>query len=217
MGRALFQAPALGESGQMSVLAGGEGLSFRDQLAIARSKIKTVAELGDIARQQRARGAALCCAMASSICVHMGHVRHLEAARREGDVLIVTVTADRFVNKGPGRPIFPELLRAEMLAALEYVDWVGINHAPIAENVLDTVKPDVYVKGSDYENPEDDITGKIADERDAVERHGGRLVFTKDITFSSSSLINRYLNVYDPPLRDFLDADARERRGRSGC
>src|SRR6202035_660638 len=112
------------------------------------------------------------------------------------------ITADRFVNKGPGRPIFSERMRAEMLAALEYVDWVGINHGSSAEPVLDAVKPDVYVKGSDYENPEEDITGKIAVERDAVERHGGRIVFTKDITFSSSTLINRYLDVYDPPLRD---------------
>jgi bifunctional ADP-heptose synthase (sugar kinase/adenylyltransferase) len=120
-------------------------------------------------------------------------------------MLIVTTTADRFVNKGPGRPIFPERMRAELIAAIEYVDWVGINDGPSAEPVLATVKPDVYVKGSDYENPEDDITGRISDEREAVERHGGRIVFTRDITFSSSSLINRYLDVYDPPLRDFLD------------
>ena len=96
-------------------------------------------------------------------------------------------------------------MRAEMLGALEYVDWVGVNHAPSAESVLEIVKPDIYVKGSDYENPEDDISGQIVQEREAVEKHGGRLVFTKDITFSSSSLINKYLNVYDPPLRDFLD------------
>ena len=83
-------------------------------------------------------------------------------------------------TEGPGRPIFPEGLRAEMLAACQYVDWVAVNHAPTAENVLDTVRPSVYVKGSDYENPEDDITGKIRAEKDAVEQHGGRLVFTKD-------------------------------------
>jgi rfaE bifunctional protein nucleotidyltransferase chain/domain len=138
--------------------------------------------------------------------VHMGHVRHLEAARSEGDVLVVTLTADRFVNMGPGRPIFGQEMRAEMLAALEYVDYVAVNHAPDAAAVLDAIKPDVYVKGSDYENPEDDITGKINQERAAVERHGGRLIFTRDITFSSSNLINRYLDIYDPALRDFLSA-----------
>jgi len=171
----------------------------------AREKIHSIADLARIADEARdiRRRVVLCHGVFD--LVHMGHVRHLEAARQEGDVLMVTVTADRFVNKGPGRPIFGQKVRAEMLAALEYVDYVGINEEPDAESLLDTIRPDVYVKGSDYENPEDDITGKIASERDAVERHGGRLVFTHDITFSSSSLINRYLDVYDPPLRDFLD------------
>jgi rfaE bifunctional protein nucleotidyltransferase chain/domain len=176
----------------------------------AREKVKTLEELGTIAAAARAAGRAVALAHGVFDLVHMGHVRHLEAARREGDILIVTVTADAYVNKGPGRPIFPELMRAEMLGALEYVDWVGVNRSPSAEIVLDTVKPDVYVKGSDYENPEEDITGRIVQEKDAVEKHGGRLVFTKDITFSSSSLINRYLNVYDPPLRDFLERMRRD-------
>ena len=171
----------------------------------ARDKILSVKELGLIVEKLRGgdRTVVLCHGVFD--LVHMGHVRHLEAARQEGDVLVVTVTADKFVNKGPGRPIFSQEMRAEMLAALEYVDYVGVNHGPDAEAVLDTIKPDVYVKGSDYENPEDDITGKISSERNVVERHGGRLVFTRDITFSSSSLINRYLDVYDPPMRDFLD------------
>jgi rfaE bifunctional protein nucleotidyltransferase chain/domain len=172
---------------------------------VARDKVRTIEQLTDIAETLRKEGKSVALCHGVFDLVHMGHVRHLEAARREGDVLIVTITADRFVNKGPGRPIFSERMRAEMLAALEYVDWVSINHGSSAESVLDAIKPDVYVKGSDYENPEEDITGKIAVERDAVERHGGRIVFTKDITFSSSTLINRYLDVYDPPLRDFLD------------
>lgn len=171
----------------------------------ARDKVKTVEQLSEIATAARAAGRSVVLCHGVFDLVHMGHVRHLEAARREGDLLIVTITADQFVNKGPGRPIFPEMMRAEMLGALEYVDYVGINHGPSAEVVLDTIKPDIYVKGSDYENPEEDITGKISAEKESVEKHGGRLIFTKDITFSSSSLINKYLNIYDPPLRDFLD------------
>ncbi len=172
---------------------------------IARDKVKSIEELALIAETARAEGRTVALCHGVFDLVHLGHVRHIEAARREGDLLIVTLTADRYVNKGPGRPIFPEVMRAEMLAALEYVDWVGVNQGPSAEPLLDTIKPDVYVKGSDYENPEEDITGKISSERETVERHGGRVVFTKDITFSSSTLINRYLDVYDPPLRDFLE------------
>jgi rfaE bifunctional protein nucleotidyltransferase chain/domain len=170
----------------------------------ARDKVRSLQELGQIARHAQADGKAVVLAHGVFDLVHMGHVRHLEGACREGDILIVTVTADKFVNKGPGRPIFNQEMRAEMLAAIGYVDWVGINHASSAENVLDEVRPDVYVKGSDYENPEDDVTGQIQIEREAVEQHGGRLVLTKDITYSSSSLINNYLDVYDRPLRDYL-------------
>ena len=172
----------------------------------ARNKVKTLDELKVIADEAREAGLKIVLCHGVYDLVHMGHVRHLEAARREGDVLIVTTTADHLVNKGPGRPIFTESLRAEMLAALEYVDWVGISQAPSAEAVLNTIRPDVYVKGADYENPDDDVTGNIGRERDVVEKHGGRMVITKDISFSSSKLINQYLNVYDRPLRDYLDS-----------
>ncbi|BAE48866.1 ADP-heptose synthase [Paramagnetospirillum magneticum AMB-1] len=172
----------------------------------ARDKVQSIESLAERAEKAREAGKTVVLCHGVFDLVHLGHVRHVEAARREGDILFVTLTADRFVNKGPGRPIFSENMRAEMLAALACVDGVGVNHGSSAESVLDAIKPDIYVKGSDYENPDEDITGKINSEREAVERHGGRVVFTKDITFSSSSLINRYLDVYDPPLRDCLNS-----------
>lgn len=171
----------------------------------ARDKMRRLEDLAALAAQIRAEGKTVVLCHGVFDLLHMGHVRHFEAARREGDVLMVSVTADRYVNKGPGRPIFPEHVRAEMLAAIGYIDFVAVNDRPTAEEPLRLIRPDVYVKGSDYENPEEDVTGGIARERDALEEHGGRLVFTKDITFSSSTLINRYLDVYDPPLRDYLD------------
>ncbi len=176
-----------------------------EKLQSQLDKIQTIENLANLAREVQKNGRKVVLCHGVFDLVHMGHVRHLEVARREGDILIVTTTADAHVNKGPGRPIFTEQLRAEMLAALQGVDWVGINHGPTAESLLDTIRPDVYVKGSDYENPEDDVTGMIVRERDAVEKHGGKIVFTNDITFSSSELINKYLGVYDPPLQDYLD------------
>lgn len=171
----------------------------------ARSKIHSLDGLAQLARaaQSEHRSVALCHGVFDLL--HLGHVRHLEAARRQGDYLIVTLTADEFVNKGPGRPVFTEQLRAEMLAALEYVDAVGINSGPSAETVIRTVRPDIYIKGSDYVDADKDITGKIKAERDAVEEFGGRIVFTDEITFSSSTLINKYLNVYDPSLQHYLE------------
>lgn len=169
------------------------------------SKIRDVAALGEIARTARSQGKTVVLAHGTFDLMHFGHVRHLQAARNEGDVLIVTVTADGFVNKGPGRPVFTHGIRAEMLASLEAVDYVGINEEPTSEGVLRTIRPDVYVKGSDYANAEDDVTGKINDEQAVVRSYGGRTVFTDEVTYSSSSLINRHLDVYDPPLREFLN------------
>lgn len=170
-----------------------------------RDKIRTVEDLGRIAESLRQSGSKVVLAHGVFDLLHMGHVRHLTEARAHGDVLVVTLTADAFVNKGPGKPVFSEMLRAEMLSALAFVDWVAINHAPDAEPVLHAIRPDVYVKGSDYSDPGTDVTGKISREREAVETHGGRLVFTDDITFSSSELLNRHFDVYEPQVRDFLD------------
>ena len=168
-------------------------------------KIKSISELAEIAERIRKSGRTIALCHGVFDLIHFGHLRHIELARKEADVLMVTVTADQFVNKGPGRPIFPESMRAQMLGAIEVVDFVGINYAASAESVISAIRPDVYVKGSDYENAEDDLTGKIGVERETVERHGGRLVFTKDLSFSSSSLINRFVDIYDPPLREFLE------------
>lgn len=168
-------------------------------------KIRDLAGMAEAAAAARAAGNKVALAHGTFDLLHMGHVRHLQAARAHGDMLFVTVTCDAMVNKGPGRPVFTEQLRAEMIAALGCVDCVAVNLAPTAVNVIETVQPDVYVKGSDYANPDDDITGKINDEREAVEAYGGRIEFTDDITFSSSNLINRYLDVFDPALREYLD------------
>ncbi len=119
--------------------------------------------------------------------VHPGHIRHLRWARAQGDALLVTITADQGVNKGVGRPLIPHDLRAENLASLDMVDAVHVVEAPTAEGILRAVQPDVYVKGREYQSNEDP---RFAAEREAVEAHGGRVVFSSgDIVFSSSALI----------------------------
>ena len=138
--------------------------------------------------------------------IHAGHIRYLKSAKNEGDILFVTVTADEFVNKGPGRPVFPQDLRVENLGFLSFVDFVAVNNAPTAVNVLSEVKPHAYVKGPDYKNMEDDITGNIHAEKKAVEAHGGKIVFTDDITFSSTSLLNEHFGVFPNETKDYLNS-----------
>jgi rfaE bifunctional protein nucleotidyltransferase chain/domain len=173
--------------------------------ASPRDKIGTPAEVAAVCEQGRRAGQIIVQAHGTFDLLHLGHVRHLEAARKLGDMLIVTVTADRFVNKGPGRPVFNAELRAEMLATLEYVDWVAINDSADAVSAIERIRPSIYIKGQDYQNPQGDITGKITLERDAVEAHGGKIHFTDEVTFSSTELINRHLNVFEPHIREHLD------------
>ncbi len=169
-----------------------------------REKITTLKEVALVAQQLRQSGKTIVQAHGTFDLLHIGHVRHLEAARDLGDALIVTVTSDRLVNKGPDRPVFTEDLRAEMLASLGHVDYVAINHEPDAVNAITMIRPDVYVKGQDYEQPETDVTTRIVAERHAVEAHGGHIHFTHEIMFSSSELINQHFNIYEPGVGRLL-------------
>jgi rfaE bifunctional protein nucleotidyltransferase chain/domain len=169
-------------------------------------KIVPLARLGAIADRLRSERRSIVLAHGSFDLLHIGHVRHLQAARSHGDALFVTITADAFINKGPGRPVFPESLRSEMLASLEIVDYVGVVAGPDALPAIQAIQPNVYIKGQDYRYPEGDITGRIVAERETVERYGGRIVFTEEITYSSTELINQHLNIFDPHTREHLDS-----------
>ena len=102
--------------------------------------------------------------------LHIGHIRHFEQAKCMGDTLVVTITPDRFVDKGPHRPAFTETLRAEAVASLDSVDFVAVNNWPTAEETLRLLRPDFYVKGSEFRNTQSDITGKIAKEEKIVRK-----------------------------------------------
>lgn len=150
-------------------------------------KILTTSELRAVRAELTRDGRRLVQCHGCFDIVHPGHVRHLQQARRLGDALLVTVTSDAGVDKGPGRPLFSEDLRAESLAALDCVDYVHINHQPSAADLLEITRPDVYVKGREYETNTDP---RFAREREVVESHGGRVVFSSgDVVFSSTALI----------------------------
>ncbi|MFQ5481362.1 MAG: PfkB family carbohydrate kinase [Nitrospinaceae bacterium] len=168
---------------------------------------KKILSLKDLARKSaelRAKGKVVVLCHGTFDLLHTGHIRHLQLARKEGDFLMVTVTADRHVNKGPDRPVFKEDMRAENLAALACVDFVALNQAPTAVNVIAEIQPTCYIKGSEYRDEASDVTGNIVHEKSAVESCGGRLVFTDDITFSSTHLLNEYFGLFPPETRKYL-------------
>ncbi len=139
--------------------------------------------------------------------VHPGHIRYFSSAKKHGDILVVTLTADRFVRKGPGRPVFNEKLRAEFLAAIELVDYIAVSNSYSATVAIQAIRPDVYVKGPDYKyrKPNPSVSRNLGNEEAAVVSGGGKLVFTDDVLFSSSHLINEYMDVYDKKTKGFLD------------
>jgi rfaE bifunctional protein nucleotidyltransferase chain/domain len=114
---------------------------------------------------------------------HYGHLLYLSYARGLGDKLRVSVTADRYVNKGPGRPVFNQGQRMEMLWALRFVDRVILSDAPTPEQVIREVRPNIYVKHVEYR-------GKLP-EQALVEELGGRVVFAETPKFSSTELMGR--------------------------
>lgn len=168
------------------------------------SKIKKLSELKNIIEECKKQNKKIAHCHGVFDLIHPGHIRHLAAAKKEADVLVVTVTADLFVRKGPGRPIFNQNLRAETLASFSSVDFVSINDAPTATNCIKLLKPDIYVKGQDYIDKNKDVTGKISEEEEAITSVGGRIVFTHDITFSSSKLINEHLQVFPAGTKNYL-------------
>lgn len=171
----------------------------------AADKVVSLEQLaGHVARMKAAgQSVALCHGVFDLL--HYGHLLHLQEARRQGDALVVTITPDVYVNKGPGRPAFTETYRAQMLAALEVVDYVAINKWPTAVEMLRAVRPNLYVKGPDYRDHEQDISGKISEEEAAVLEAGGQIYYTEDLTFSSSNLLNRHLSSHSQEVDDYLE------------
>jgi rfaE bifunctional protein kinase chain/domain/rfaE bifunctional protein nucleotidyltransferase chain/domain len=181
-------------------------------VAEAAEKIRDLSELATDLMRLRAQGKRIVHAHGVYDLLHPGHMRHLESAKRMGDVLVVTLTEDRFVNKGPHRPAFPAELRAESVASLAAVDYVAISRSPLSLDAIRALRPDVYVKGADYRDPEKDQTGGIVKEMEAVRAVGGEVAFTDDIVFSSSTLLNRFLPPFSRDTARWLEEFRRHHR-----
>jgi bifunctional ADP-heptose synthase (sugar kinase/adenylyltransferase) len=112
-----------------------------------------------------------------------------EEAKKLGDILVVTLTADIFVNKGPGRPMFSQGERVYCLSRIKGVDNVEICHHKTGLPMIEKWKPDFYVKGADYKTQ--DKHGSLKLEKQAVEAYGGKVVLLDQPLFSASSMIER--------------------------
>jgi rfaE bifunctional protein nucleotidyltransferase chain/domain len=135
--------------------------------------------------------------------LHPGHIAHLQEAKGIADILLVSITAAPYVNRGPGRPYFSDELRMQSLAALACVDYVMLVETATALEIIDIVQPDYYVKGQEYSVAEDDVTGNINKEVERVRSYGGDVYFTSGVVYSSTKLLNNHFDVLPPGVKDF--------------
>lgn len=170
-----------------------------------QEKIRRIDEISSVIAAEKEQGHKVVHCHGVFDLLHPGHFRHFREAKEQGDCLVVSLTPDRFVNKGPGRPTFTEKLRLEQLASLACVDFVVLNDSPDAVSIIKKVCPDLYVKGSEYRNHARDVTGKISDEMHAVHEVGGEIYYTDGIVFSSSNLINRFFDQDASRIAPFMD------------
>ena len=142
---------------------------------MSEEKILSLDDLRERLAQHRRRGQRVVLANGCFDLLHVGHVRYLEGARREGDVLVVGVNDDEGVRrlKGPGRPLLEAPDRARLVAALAAVDYVVIFAEPTVTALIGALRPDVHAKGTDY-------TPETVPEHEAVRAVGGRVAIVGD-------------------------------------
>ncbi len=137
--------------------------------------------------------------------LHLGHIKHFKFAKNHCDILFVSVTHDKFVNKGFNRPIFNTSQRCEMLNSLDLIDHIIVSRCVTAEDTIRLIKPDLYFKGPDYKNNKKDSSGNIFKEKKLVEKFNGKIIYTDDETFSSSRLIANNFSIYNEEQENFLN------------
>ena len=128
--------------------------------------------------------------------LHLGHIKHFKEAKKFCEILVVSITADIFIKKGPHQPFFSSHDRAQTLLAISYVDHVYISNSPTGVDPINLFKPNFYIKGIDYINKKKDFN--LLMEKKACFKKGTKLVFTQTKKYSSTKIINNILNKYSP-------------------
>lgn len=169
------------------------------------NKIKTLDQIASKSLILKKQGKIIVLCHGVFDLLHLGHIEYLNFAKSQGDILIVTVTENKYINKGPNRPVFNDQERCKAISALECVDFVAINKWPTAVEIIKKIQPNIYCKGKDYKEIKSDKTGKIKDEIKAVKKINGKIIFSKTKIFSSSSILNKYDLVLNSEQKKFLN------------
>lgn len=136
--------------------------------------------------------------------IHPGLIKHLNEARKQGDILVVTIIKDKDVRRGPGRPVFSENLRAENVASLEQVDYVSVVDDEMPFECVKRIKPDVFAKGQKYKERDQKIHKKIFEDEKDLYFKNINIHETDGFSFSSSQIIKSFLDIYPEETKAFL-------------
>ena len=178
-----------------------------EEKTIVRRKIEKVVNFGElvaIAKQFKKNNKKVVYAHGTFDLLHAGHIHHLEEAKKLGDVLLVTVTPDRFIEKGFERPRFNEAERARFIAGLECVGYVSFTDAADAKNVICEIQPDIYVKGEDVRQKADEPGSGLSQEIRVLKEMGGEVKFLKSLPIHSTALLNEFFGIYPAHVQEFL-------------
>lgn len=158
------------------------------------SKIKTLKELNRIAKQKKSQNKKIVLTHGVFDLIHWGHINYLREAKKYGNVLVVSVVDDKFINKSDvaKRPLlFNERVRTSWLAEFQIVDFVVLCKDAGPWKVMQAIKPDFYAKGSDSKSRLKDKNSGLAKDKKEIEKLGGKLVFTKSLPIHSTDLLNK--------------------------
>jgi len=137
--------------------------------------------------------------------IHLGHINHFKKAKEYGDILIVSITRDIFVKKGFKRPYFNETQRLKFLDNIEIIDYIYLCASESAEDSINLIKPNFYIKGQDYKNNKLDKTKKIYYEKKLLAKFNGKIIYTKEESFSSTTILNENFPAFNEAQRLFID------------
>ena len=155
-----------------------------------KNKIYSINNLAKILKKKRENGNKIVLCHGVFDLVHFGHIAHFKRSKSFGDILVVTITTDKFINKGPNRPYFNQDLRKKFLSNIDIIDYICEVNSPSAIDAIRQLKPNFYSKGKEYKDLNKDITNKIKSEIAELKKNKGKIVYTDDVTFSSSKILN---------------------------
>ena len=170
-----------------------------------QKKIVSLDDIIKLTAQRQKKGHKVVLSYGAFDLIHPGHIHHLKTAKEMGNCLIVVIDSDRLLNRGPGRPVFNERLRSLSLAALAFVDYVAVNLNYSGVELIQIIKPNLYVKGEEHFRREDPATDELYEEEQSIQAIGGHMAYTGDVVFSSSHLLNSYFPVFTEEAGQFLN------------